>query len=294
VFPPGDVEITRDAPPLDDAAIDGPPADRDGDGVADDVDNCPDAINKSQHDEDLDGLGDHCDNCPWVPNVDQGNADGDGLGTVCDDAGESTTDCLALFAGFGDDNGWESIRGSWTVGGDVLTQTDVDASQALIMSIASVPDGLVFTQSHVEEIAPPTAANNIGVWGRAIYTAGHVFPDGLVTEAHHPSPGLDTYAITTESIDDVTSLVSGPLAISPQHSLAVNDKVHVALDMRPPTTWLAGVAVVGCCGASTGFPARTPTIARIGLRTHDVRARFDYALVLTRPPAGPCPAPVIP
>lgn len=45
--------------------------DRDGDGWADDVDNCPDDPNAEQSDRDGDGVGDACDNCPDDPNPDQ-------------------------------------------------------------------------------------------------------------------------------------------------------------------------------------------------------------------------------
>ncbi len=38
--------------------------DRDGDGVPDGEDNCPDVANPGQEDEDGDGLGDACDSCP--------------------------------------------------------------------------------------------------------------------------------------------------------------------------------------------------------------------------------------
>jgi len=78
--------------------------DRDGDGIPDDVDNCPDTYNPGQQDSDGDGLGDACDNCPNDPdndadgdgicgdvdncphtsNPDQQDSDGDGLGDVCD------------------------------------------------------------------------------------------------------------------------------------------------------------------------------------------------------------------
>lgn len=58
--------------------------DTDGDGVWDEVDNCPTTPNPDQADADGDGVGDACDNCVTTPNPDQADADGDGIGDVCD------------------------------------------------------------------------------------------------------------------------------------------------------------------------------------------------------------------
>lgn len=83
--------------------------DRDGDGVIDDCDNCPDGENPDQSDADHDGAGDLCDfdddndgiaddedSCPWVlqGEDDPPDTDGDGLGDVCDDCpmGEDEVD----------------------------------------------------------------------------------------------------------------------------------------------------------------------------------------------------------
>ncbi len=86
-------------------------SDTDGDGVPDNIDNCPDRSNQSQTDgdgdgdgdvcdvcpglhnpgqidTDADGVGDHCDNCVTGPNPGQADGDGDGFGDVCD------TECL--------------------------------------------------------------------------------------------------------------------------------------------------------------------------------------------------------
>ena len=74
-----------------------PVDDIDGDGIADNVDNCLSVDNPDQADADLDGLGNDCDldddndgivdeddNCPFVSNEDQEDGDGDDVGTACD------------------------------------------------------------------------------------------------------------------------------------------------------------------------------------------------------------------
>lgn len=58
--------------------------DGDGDGIADDIDNCPFTHNPSQLDSDSDGIGDACDNCPFNANPAQTDSDGDGWGDACD------------------------------------------------------------------------------------------------------------------------------------------------------------------------------------------------------------------
>ncbi len=81
---------------VDDIQIPGV-VDADGDGIADDVDNCPEVPNPGQEDLDGDGIGDVCDsdtdgdgvaddidNCPLFANADQADSDGDGEGDVCD------------------------------------------------------------------------------------------------------------------------------------------------------------------------------------------------------------------
>ncbi len=48
------------------------PNDRDGDGILNAEDNCPDDFNPDQSDRDMDGIGDVCDRCPDYPNPGDG------------------------------------------------------------------------------------------------------------------------------------------------------------------------------------------------------------------------------
>jgi hypothetical protein len=79
--------------------------DGDGDGVCDDIDNCPLVANPSQSNSDTDGLGDACDNCPIADNPIQNcsdNTDCIGASNTCL---VSTGFCSAQNNNDGDDEG---------------------------------------------------------------------------------------------------------------------------------------------------------------------------------------------
>ncbi len=64
--------------------------DADGDGIGNELDNCPNVANgpnagpNNQLDSDNDDVGNACDNCTGVANANQADGDGDGVGNSCD------------------------------------------------------------------------------------------------------------------------------------------------------------------------------------------------------------------
>ena len=88
-------------------AVVGAVTDRDGDGIVDMQDNCPDDKNADQLDSDGDRIGDECDvfpfdfdndgiddsedNCPRTPNEDQADVNKDGEGDACNNANVDCT-----------------------------------------------------------------------------------------------------------------------------------------------------------------------------------------------------------
>ena len=129
------------------------PVDSDGDGINDDVDNCPNDSNADQADSDGDGTGDVCDdtpnpvdsdgdginddvdNCPNDSNADQTDSDGDGTGDVCDDYnGDNRAPEISLFSS-------SSIKNEYTSGGIRIGGT------LTVTQTASDPDGDNITYS---------------------------------------------------------------------------------------------------------------------------------------------------
>lgn len=69
---------------INDALITWTTTDADGDGIANQDDNCPATFNPAQDDADSDYVGDACDNCIDSINPMQEDADTDGIGDSCD------------------------------------------------------------------------------------------------------------------------------------------------------------------------------------------------------------------
>ena len=185
------------------AGLDCGSADRDGDGVNDNEDNCPDIENPGQEDSDLDDVGDACDpdsdsdgdgifndldNCPDVPNQDQTDSDGDGKGDACDppeDTGPPT----------------------WPAGSS-LTATDVDETAAVLSWPAAEDDSgeialyriyrlLPSPKEAITEVAGDTLSQSItGLDPGSYYTFKVEAVDGA---ANQSDDGPSAFVITPDN-----------------------------------------------------------------------------------------------
>jgi len=111
------------------------PPDADGDGVPDNVDNCPAVFNPAQDDVDSDGVGDACDNCPFVSNPGQQDSNSNGVGDACEGSycqfasqcptrPNSSPVCVANQCGFFCDPGYADCDGDPLNGCEVFVLGD--------------------------------------------------------------------------------------------------------------------------------------------------------------------------
>ncbi len=164
--------------------------DVDRDGVADELDNCPDIANADQNDEDDDAIGDACDhcdhctacdrgpdhdedgdklpdgcdNCPALANADQANRDGDDLGDACD--ADDAIEHRLLFDGFGDlADDWLQSGARWVVTGDdvgPVENTMPGVTKTLQHATIVIPGGTrwVFEAG----LVPPPLDHKVGLY----------------------------------------------------------------------------------------------------------------------------------
>ena len=139
------------------------PDDRDADGVADEVDNCPDKPNPNQGNEDGDKFGDVCDPCPIDMNDTPNDPDGDGVADICDPHPNAAGDKIAVFEGFksGVPSTWQSI-GTVTNGtGDVTLVQVANNHSAVVPPIGPLGNGTISASIIVDSVDPNGSSSSI-------------------------------------------------------------------------------------------------------------------------------------
>ncbi len=133
---------------------DGPPGDVDGDGIPDDMDNCPDKANPDQGDEDGDHVGDVCDPCPFVANATL-DSDNDGIADACDPHPTMAGDRIVLFEGFhhGVPATWDTV-GTWTASGDDVVVSSTGGAAHLTLPVTPVGTLAIYTQITPTQLGP--------------------------------------------------------------------------------------------------------------------------------------------
>jgi hypothetical protein len=255
--------------PGGDGAIDTPPGDLDGDGVADEMDNCPDTRNTDQADEDLDRIGDACDICPIGPTpAENADSDHDGVGDGCD-PDNTTTDRILLFEPFNSD----TLPGAMAFG---TNQPSVADGVAQIISDDGSNAGLswdfsgttykVWTKLTTKsEFAPPEFAGTVdltnvtGVVGIAC------------TNYANAAAGNNFFAAinATDASYTTTSVASSSMFDLGQSYVIAESRVN---------------GTVKCTrddGPSAAYSGSIPSNGtRVGIIARSASATFDYVLIV--------------
>jgi len=271
--------------PSVDAGPDGPPGDRDRDGVLDPDDNCPDDPNSGQNDEDDDGVGNVCDNCPHRANPKQENMLDrpvpDGVGDACDPNPSVSGDTIAFFDAFDtlDPARWQSMGGSVEAKdgrvyvtpsaaggvGDLILREPIDAFSIVVRARGTDTVG--------------TEIRGFGAW---VGASGTVPPTGFLCEHSTPLPDIATH--TRVRLVEVSA---GRTVLKESEALAFGTfQLTVLRNLSNPKALCCFLSGAGGGGSDDPNACGDVTLGpgRVGLRAVGLPTRFDWIVVFGRSP----------
>jgi Thrombospondin type 3 repeat len=255
---------------------------RDGDGVVDGSDNCPDVRNPTQHDEDADAYGDVCDLCPHIGDPMQPDADGDAVGDACDPdplARNAIVEFLP-FEGAGVPDGWNAeveAGDDWAVvGGDLVVSVADDDVGRFTRRLVVTPGLRIETAFTVVSLAPFMAGFPYRSIGIATESGGPIGADdtffaGLTQEVGTPAAaalealllrsGASMTALATRSLGE-------PVALGERYRLScAHGGADRVIDVSGPR--VASIA------------ANTPlTSGEVGVRVRGMQVRVHYLVMI--------------
>ncbi len=250
--------------------------DSDGDGVCDDVDNCPHVFNPDQHDKDGDGRGDACDVCPGIAD-DGTDSDGDGVGDACDPRPAQPGDSIAFFEGFYAPVAWSPVIGSnnWEYVSNNAVQPSIDDEHQLV-SQPSLNNAFVQARVHVLGMnSDETVRRSSGIVLGYLATDDYYFcglaadPTNSELDAGKEYDGITGPTFTDSTADFADQLDGDWTLITAQASLGSDG-----------TTWVNCSAVRGAITGSTQFGIQDHVNGSVGIRTNDANVAFDYVFVV--------------
>ena len=240
-----------------DGMVDAAP-DRDGDGVADDGDNCPDMMNPDQANEDLDEFGDVCDICPISAN--NADADHDNVGDDCDPDG-NTQDHILLFEGFNTAPAAGQPYGdTWTFGNGVATVNSRITTSMYLWPTPNAVSWKLYTSAALDPtgFTPNTVGTAMGADGISLIGVGCA---NYVRQDSNRELAVVNIADTSE-----VAAASG--------STFANDGDYPITEM-----FINGATQCGREQFQANGSAQTASPGGWGLYVHQAQGTFDYVLI---------------
>lgn len=241
-FTPGflapDASVRGDVP-MDEPGI----PDRDGDGVVDSQDLCPDDADPMQRDHDGDQHGDVCDGCPHLPSSADPDGDGDRVGDACDPRPTMGGDERVMWFGFYADDaqaiaGW-SKTGTWTINDGWLSVADSNSVE-VIRPPAIVDRAHLQTSMRIDDYSDPNAAAGT-LTGHVADSMGNIvqfyqcalFKSGSVINARSTSEDAE--------LEDDYDPYGGSYANGAIHSITASFGTTFDCTFAPPETTVSSV-----------------------------------------------------
>ncbi|MEO8550728.1 MAG: thrombospondin type 3 repeat-containing protein [Kofleriaceae bacterium] len=244
--------------------------DRDHDGVADNVDNCPDLPNPDQDNEDGDAFGDACDGCPPIASDVINDADDDGVDDACD-PDPNLANHIVLFEGFhrGIPPGWTQT-GTWTPSGDGLDVTPAITGTAFLRMPYTGAGQVVITGGIAAATLPTTGTTELGVLGAFDPNGNDLIACELRDAAGSLLLAAEETKLGTTSTAPWTFTASSLNRVSLTYDLALNVSCQATL---------GGIAAT----AAITLPLAVPAAQRsLGFYAHQMSGHVEWIMLVTR------------
>lgn len=261
---------------VDAGRVDGPPGDRDGDGVPDGVDNCPDTPNADQGDEDGDHIGDPCDPCPIAAAAPGDDPDNDGVAGICDPNPNTAGDKIVAFQGFHTaiPATWQVVGTANATGDDAVISAPAGTHSAIVPPIDAMTNGTVMTSLSVDT----TVSGNQAKIGVAL-PYDPTKDKGIYCELYAPQGNSDA--------NHSFVIYDGPADVQRASSRDIvwtKATTYQLAITRAGKNYSCTVTPAGAAGKTiTAQTGSTTAVSKPALAAYNTNAHVDWLLVISSP-----------